>query len=87
MALCWSCNFFSVVDEVTRHNVGFDMIDMFAQSQGISLIVLHFKQMFGEGMVDGVPVLVAKPQTYMNLSGESIFTVKQSPAPSAKLYH
>ncbi|TKV96127.1 hypothetical protein SEVIR_9G409100v4 [Setaria viridis] len=41
----------------TRHNVGFDMIDAFAESQG---------------MVDGVPVLLAKPQTYMNLSGESV---------------
>ncbi|CAL4914379.1 unnamed protein product [Urochloa decumbens] len=41
----------------TRHNVGFDMIDAFAQSQGV---------------VDGVPVLLAKPQTYMNLSGESV---------------
>lgn len=55
----------------TRHNVGFDMIDAFAQSQGISLTTHHFKALFGEGMVDGVPVLLAKPQTYMNLSGES----------------
>ncbi|KQJ85215.1 CRS2-like protein, chloroplastic [Brachypodium distachyon] len=56
----------------TRHNVGFDMIDAFAQSQGIPLTTHHFKALFGEGMVDGVPVLLAKPQTYINLSGESV---------------
>ncbi|KAM3298757.1 hypothetical protein ACQJBY_040304 [Aegilops geniculata] len=55
----------------TRHNVGFDMIDAFAESQNISLTKNHFKALFGEGMVDGVPVLLAKPQTYINLSGES----------------
>ncbi|KAM3298743.1 hypothetical protein ACQJBY_040294 [Aegilops geniculata] len=55
----------------TRHNVGFDMIDVFAESQGISLTTHHFKALFGEGVVDGVPVLLAKPQTYINLSGES----------------
>ncbi|KAL6902083.1 hypothetical protein ACP4OV_004959 [Aristida adscensionis] len=54
----------------TRHNVGFDMIDAFAQAQGIPLTTHYFKALFGEGMVDGVPVLLAKPQTYMNLSGE-----------------
>uniref|UniRef100_A0ACD5XLJ3 Uncharacterized protein n=1 Tax=Avena sativa TaxID=4498 RepID=A0ACD5XLJ3_AVESA len=55
----------------TRHNVGFDMIDAFAQSQGISLTTHYFKALCGEGMVDGIPVLLAKPQTYINLSGES----------------
>jgi len=48
------------------------MIDAFAQSQGIPLATHYFKALFGEGMVDGVPVLLAKPQTYMNLSGESV---------------
>ncbi|KAJ4814943.1 Peptidyl-tRNA hydrolase family protein [Rhynchospora pubera] len=55
----------------TRHNVGFDMIDAFARSQGIPMTTVHCKALFGEGMVEGVPVLLAKPQTYMNLSGES----------------
>lgn len=55
----------------TRHNVGFDMIDAFAEFHGISMTTLHFKALFGEGMIDGVPVLLAKPQTYINLSGES----------------
>ncbi|KAG0456219.1 hypothetical protein HPP92_024007 [Vanilla planifolia] len=54
----------------TRHNVGFDMIDLFAQSQGIPMSTIHFKAIFGEGVIGGHPVLLAKPQTYMNLSGE-----------------
>ncbi|XP_020100060.1 peptidyl-tRNA hydrolase, mitochondrial [Ananas comosus] len=55
----------------TRHNVGFDMIDAFARSQGIPFGSVHCKALFGEGTIGGVPVLLAKPQTYMNLSGES----------------
>ncbi|KAJ0616978.1 putative aminoacyl-tRNA hydrolase [Helianthus annuus] len=55
----------------TRHNVGFNMIDAFAESQGIAMDTVFCKAIFGKGIVDGVPVLLAKPQTYMNLSGES----------------
>ncbi|KAL6200787.1 hypothetical protein ACLB2K_030568 [Fragaria x ananassa] len=55
----------------TRHIVGFEMIDVFAQSQGIAMDRVHCKAIFGQGFVDEVPVLIAKPQTYMNLSGES----------------
>lgn len=58
--------------KTTRHNVGFKMMDAFADSQGISMDTLHFKALFGKGFVENVPVLLAKPQTYMNLSGESI---------------
>ncbi|XP_059628776.1 peptidyl-tRNA hydrolase, mitochondrial isoform X2 [Cornus florida] len=47
------------------------MIDAFAQSQGISMDTVHCKALFGQGFVGDVPVLLAKPQTYMNLSGES----------------
>ncbi|XP_026665690.1 peptidyl-tRNA hydrolase, mitochondrial isoform X2 [Phoenix dactylifera] len=57
----------------TRHNVGFDMIDAFARSQLIPMTTVHCKALFGEGMVGGTPVLLAKPQTYMNLSGESMY--------------
>lgn len=56
----------------TRHNVGFELIDAFAESQGISINTVHCKAIFGEGFVGEVPVFLAKPQTYMNLSGESI---------------
>ncbi|XP_040993223.1 peptidyl-tRNA hydrolase, mitochondrial isoform X1 [Juglans microcarpa x Juglans regia] len=55
----------------TRHNVGFELIDAFAESQGISMNTVHCKAIFGQGFVDEVPVFIAKPQTYMNLSGES----------------
>ncbi|KAL5765283.1 hypothetical protein ACOSQ2_017877 [Xanthoceras sorbifolium] len=55
----------------TRHNVGFEMVDAFAESQGISMDSVHCKAIFGQGFVGDVPVLLAKPQTYMNLSGES----------------
>lgn len=55
----------------TRHNVGFEMIDAFAESQGIPMSKVHCKAMFGQGFVGDVPVFLAKPQTYMNLSGES----------------
>ncbi|KAJ9183144.1 hypothetical protein P3X46_007048 [Hevea brasiliensis] len=55
----------------TRHNVGFEMIDAFAESQGILMNTVHCKAIFGEGFIDEAPLLLAKPQTYMNLSGES----------------
>ncbi|XP_073145828.1 peptidyl-tRNA hydrolase, mitochondrial isoform X2 [Henckelia pumila] len=55
----------------TRHNVGFELIDAFAKSQGISMDAVHCKAIFGKGFVHGGPVFLAKPQTYMNLSGES----------------
>ncbi|XP_070674776.1 peptidyl-tRNA hydrolase, mitochondrial isoform X2 [Malus domestica] len=55
----------------TRHNTGFEMIDAFANSQGIAMNTVHCKAIFGQGFVGGVPVFLAKPQTYMNLSGES----------------
>ncbi|KAI3523511.1 hypothetical protein L1887_01695 [Cichorium endivia] len=55
----------------TRHNVGFNMIDTFAESLGIAMDSVFCKAIFGKGTLDGVPVLLAKPQTYMNLSGES----------------
>ncbi|PON64127.1 Peptidyl-tRNA hydrolase [Parasponia andersonii] len=51
--------------------VGFEMIDSFAQSQGIEMNTVHCKAIFGQGFVGDTPVFLAKPQTYMNLSGES----------------
>ncbi|CAI0376635.1 unnamed protein product [Linum tenue] len=56
----------------TRHNVGFQMIDAFAESQELPMNRVHCKALFGEGYVLEAPVLLAKPQTYMNLSGESV---------------
>ncbi|XP_022961340.1 peptidyl-tRNA hydrolase, mitochondrial isoform X2 [Cucurbita moschata] len=47
------------------------MIDVFAESVGIPMNRIHCKAVFGEGFVGDIPVFLAKPQTYMNLSGES----------------
>uniref|UniRef100_M4EMB2 Peptidyl-tRNA hydrolase n=1 Tax=Brassica campestris TaxID=3711 RepID=M4EMB2_BRACM len=55
----------------TRHNIGFEMIDVFAESVGIQMNLLNFKAIMGQGFVGDLPVILAKPQTYMNLSGES----------------
>ena len=58
--------------EGTRHNIGFDMIDAIADKYNIDVITKKHKALTGKGRIDGVPVILAKPQTYMNLSGESI---------------
>ncbi|KAI5675095.1 hypothetical protein M9H77_06045 [Catharanthus roseus] len=55
----------------TRHNVGFELIDAFAKAVGIPMDTVHCKAIFGKGFVNSVPVFLAKPQTYMNLSGEA----------------
>ena len=58
--------------EATRHNIGFETIDLLANKHGISLTKLKHKALWGEGIIGGQKVIVAKPQTYMNLSGESV---------------
>eukprot|EP00268_Persea_americana_P007307 TRINITY_DN12700_c0_g1_i1.p1 TRINITY_DN12700_c0_g1~~TRINITY_DN12700_c0_g1_i1.p1 ORF type:complete len:255 (-),score=38.99 TRINITY_DN12700_c0_g1_i1:307-1071(-) len=55
----------------TRHNVGFEMIDRISQEECISLNTIQSKALVGIGSIGEVPVLLAKPQTYMNFSGES----------------
>ena len=56
----------------THHNVGFMVLDRLAQKNGIEVIDLKGKALTGKGMICGEKVLLAKPQTYMNLSGESV---------------
>ncbi|KAM0899573.1 hypothetical protein ACQ4PT_021240 [Festuca glaucescens] len=56
----------------TRHNVGFEMIDVIAEAEGISLSSMQFKAMVGKGRIGDVPIMLAKPQTFMNASGESV---------------
>ncbi|XP_058091358.1 peptidyl-tRNA hydrolase, chloroplastic-like [Magnolia sinica] len=56
----------------TRHNVGFEMIDAIAQAEGISVGSIQFKALFGKGSIGNVPVMLVKPQTFMNASGESV---------------
>lgn len=56
----------------TRHNVGFDVIDAIAEKYEISVLEKKHKALIGKGCIDGQKVLLAKPLTYMNLSGESV---------------
>ena len=58
--------------EGTRHNVGFDVIDRIAEKYNISVDVKKHRALLGKGVIEGQKVILAKPQTYMNLSGESI---------------
>lgn len=58
--------------EHTRHNVGFDTLDLLADRLGITLNESKFKGIFGKGMIGGEKVILVKPLTYMNNSGECI---------------
>ena len=58
--------------EGTRHNVGFDVIDTLADKYNISVDARKSRAFIGKGMIEGQKVILVKPQTYMNLSGESI---------------
>lgn len=56
----------------TRHNVGFDTIDKLADVYGISVDTCKHKALCGKGIIGGEKVLLMKPLTYMNNSGEAI---------------
>ena len=58
--------------EGTRHNAGFDVIDALADKYNISVDSRKNRAFIGKGMIAGRKVILAKPQTYMNLSGESV---------------
>ncbi|MCI9313859.1 MAG: aminoacyl-tRNA hydrolase [Lachnospiraceae bacterium] len=56
----------------TRHNIGFDVIDFIADQNNITIGERKHKALIGKGFVGGQKVVLIKPQTYMNLSGESV---------------
>ena len=56
----------------TRHNIGFMCIDYLAEIYGIPIDTSKFKTFFGTGRLFGHPVVLVKPQTYMNLSGGAV---------------
>lgn len=58
--------------ENTRHNVGFKAVDLLAEGHQIKLNKIKHKALVGEGFISGQKVLLVKPQTYMNLSGQSV---------------
>ena len=56
----------------TRHNAGFEAIDCLADRYRIDISTKKFQALCGSGVIEGQKVLLLKPQTYMNLSGESL---------------
>lgn len=58
--------------ENTRHNVGFEVIDILADRIGICADEKKHRALCGRGVLEGQKVILLKPQTYMNLSGESV---------------
>jgi PTH1 family peptidyl-tRNA hydrolase len=58
--------------EHTRHNAGFDAIDVIAEKNRIAVCEKKHKAIYGRGYIEGQKVILAKPQTFMNLSGESV---------------
>lgn len=58
--------------EGTRHNAGFDTIDYLIDKYNVPSAGVKFKAMYGKGVIAGQKVILAKPLTYMNASGESV---------------
>lgn len=56
----------------TRHNVGFDVLEKLSAKMGVSITRSKSKALVGEGFVAGQKVVLALPQTFMNLSGEAV---------------
>ena len=58
--------------ENTRHNMGFLVVDRLAEKNNIKVNKIKHKALVGDGFISGRKALLVKPQTYMNLSGESL---------------
>lgn len=56
----------------TRHNIGFDVIDAISEKYNIAVNSGKFKSFCGNGLINGQKVVLLKPLTFMNLSGEAI---------------
>lgn len=56
----------------TRHNIGFEAVDYIAQEQGVSINKSKFSALYGVWETEGKKILLLKPQTFMNLSGNAI---------------
>ncbi|MGI6731785.1 MAG: aminoacyl-tRNA hydrolase [Anaerovoracaceae bacterium] len=63
--------------EHTKHNIGFITLDLLAENHGIKINKIKHKALIGEGFISGQKVLLVKPQTYMNLSGNSVREVME----------
>ncbi len=58
--------------EGTRHNIGYDVLGMLAAQEQISILEKKHRAVIGKGVVAGENCILARPVTYMNLSGESV---------------
>jgi len=56
----------------TRHNMGFEVINGLAKKYDIEVNKSKFKSLYGDGIIENHKVILLKPQTYMNLSGEAV---------------
>ena len=63
--------------ENTRHNVGFMVLDAYAKKKGVSFSKEKFQGLYTDFYQNGEKIILLKPQTYMNLSGESVFQFVQ----------
>ncbi|HCS72621.1 MAG TPA: aminoacyl-tRNA hydrolase [Clostridiales bacterium] len=61
----------------TRHNIGFHVLDLLAEAHGIRVDRIKHKAVLGEGRIGCQKLVLAKPQTFMNNSGESLLALKQ----------
>lgn len=61
----------------TRHNVGFELVDALAAANGIAVNQRLYRSLVGRGQIAGQRVMLVKPQTFMNLSGEAVAQVVQ----------
>ncbi len=61
----------------TNHNIGFDVVDKLAEKWDVKIAKKKYKALVGEGMIDGEKVMLVKPQTYMNNSGQSVVMLKE----------
>lgn len=58
--------------DMTRHNIGFEVIDYIADKYNVKVKKLKFKALYQKAEIEGCEAVLMKPQTYMNLSGESV---------------
>lgn len=58
--------------EKTRHNIGFEAVTHLAAKHSVSLSKSKFRAVYGEGIIGGEKAIISMPQTYMNLSGDSV---------------
>lgn len=61
--------------EHTRHNAGFDALDRLADKYGITIKTKKFQALIGDGTINGKRVILMKPQTFMNLSGNAVHEI------------